>query len=177
MGEPTIPPTFYEVDLATLDTDSGSGPLFAYHEIHLFLQIERSIFRWDQLETTLGMVAADHSNSARNHADVWIPPDIRDPIKIRYAEQPVWERKTVSAGADFHSHLRNLVSGKSPDLSTLWTATALTRRLLARADLYQEDAPREARTARTLVWVPSGSESRIRITRQRDWHMLSILQG
>ena len=49
------------------------------------------------------------------------------------------------------------MSGKSPELSNLWTATALTRRLLARADLYQEDTPVGVRTARTLVWAPSRS--------------------
>jgi hypothetical protein len=161
MTEPALPSTFYDLAILTPSDEPVSGltlPALIDHELHIFHGIDRSRSDWDRLEINLGAITALPSGAVgRKQAGDWIPPDVRTAIGTRYASQPVWERKTVSAGADFHSHLRNLVSGKSSELSILWTATALTRRLLARADLYQEDLPREARTARTLVWVPSNS--------------------
>jgi len=112
----------------------------ADHEIHVFFEIAG---------VPLGGPTICLSDLAVGES-ACIPADQRHALAGRYRKQPVWQEATADVGPDIYDHLRDIVAGRRKDLATVWRLTPQAERLLASADLYEEEQPAEQRVAKRL---------------------------
>jgi len=112
----------------------------ADHEIHVFFEIAG---------VPLGGPAIHLSDLAAGESTC-IPADQRHALAGRYRKQPIWQEAIADVGPDIYDHLRDIVAGRRKDLATVWRLTPQAERLLASADLYEEEQPADQRVAKRL---------------------------
>jgi hypothetical protein len=113
----------------------------AEHEIQI-------LFRIDGLDVASGP-ATTFADLAEGPA---IPADQIPALQGRYRGTKVWKRApSGDAGQDFHRHIRDIVGGKREDLAIRWMPDDTARRLLDRADLYEQQIDPALRSTKRLT--------------------------
>jgi len=121
--------------------ESFSAKIISDHEIQF-------LFRFDGVDIASG---PDISLSAVASGP-GIPEDQKAALAGRYGTTAIWKRERSSGtGHDFHRHIRDVVGGKREDLATRWTLDDAARRLIASADLYEEQTDRGLRVEKWMV--------------------------
>jgi hypothetical protein len=125
----------------TLETAPFAAKALAEHEIQI-------LYRIDGLS-----MASGPTTTLLNLADATaVPADQVRALEDRYAATVAWTRAPSSdAGQDFHPHIHDIVGGKREDLATRWVLDETARRLLDRADLYEQETDPALRISKRLI--------------------------
>jgi hypothetical protein len=117
--------------------------------IHLIYEIDGLNHAQPALPT-LGGIAG--SRAAEKDSVQSVPEDQIAALAGRYAAEPIWQRHdAASQGPDFHDHIGRLLTGKTASLSSLWRLAPQAKRLIATADLYEDNTDPKLRSKKHLV--------------------------
>lgn len=148
------------------DLDSLSTTSVADHEIVVFYDVDGLN---PETGPTVAVSGMSHTSAAMPlkaaelaTGDVgYFPADQFAALRGRYGKETVWKRITDrGVGSDFHEHIAGMLRGVRPDLVTYWKLADPFRRLLERADLYEEAVAKDERTRKSLALNLSKAASR-----------------
>jgi hypothetical protein len=155
-SEPAEPPreetASQEVLSVPLEIAPFAAKLLAEHEIQI-------LYRIDGLE-----IGPGPNTTLSDLADgPGIATDQVPALEGRLADTKVWKPATSSdAGQDFHRHIREIVGGRREDLATRWILDDGARRLLDRADLYEQEVDPGLRvTKRMALMLTDAANARL----------------
>ena len=94
---------------------------------------------------------ADSEKKLEEPARVWLPERIFPALRGRYSKEAIWEEVTAPRSDSLFPHIQSIVTGQNPDFLRRYKLTNRALDLLAKADLYDKDTPREERRSHELI--------------------------
>ncbi len=113
----------------------------AEHEIHLFYEFD---------DIPLSGPTISLGDLVTGNPD-WTPADQLGALSGRYRNEKIWEKTTGGAGADFYTHLKDIIDGRREDLATFWRLAPHAKLFLTSANLYDTDVPQTERVRKRII--------------------------